>query len=136
MAVRIAYLVNQYPKVSHSFIRREIQALERQGAEIERYALRGWESELVDAEDRSERERTRYVLREGIVPVIGGLLLGTIGAALISRAIAALLYGLSAVDPVAFGAAGAFLIAASILAAWIPARRAARVDPLIALRAE
>jgi ABC-type antimicrobial peptide transport system permease subunit len=69
-------------------------------------------------------------------PVIGGLALGAIGAALISRAMSALLYGLSSVDPVAFGAAGAFLIAAAMLAAWIPARRAARVDPLMALRAE
>ena len=39
--MRIAYFINQYPKVSHSFIRREILALERQGFEIERLALRG-----------------------------------------------------------------------------------------------
>ena len=81
-------------------------------------------------------DTTSLMVRQSMRPVIGGLLLGAIGAALISRAMAALLYGLSAVDPVAFGAAGAFLVAASILAAWIPARRAARVDPLTALRAE
>src|SRR5262249_46467135 len=63
--MRIAYLVNRYPKVSHTFIRREIQALERQGFEIMRIALRGWDGELVDDEDQLERERTRYVLREG-----------------------------------------------------------------------
>jgi glycosyltransferase involved in cell wall biosynthesis len=63
--MRIAYLINQYPKVSHSFIRREIRALERQGFQIIRIALRGWDGELVDAEDRRERECTRYVLREG-----------------------------------------------------------------------
>ena len=63
--MRVAYLVNQYPKVSHSFIRREILALERQGVEIMRIALRGWDGELVDAADELERKRTRYVLREG-----------------------------------------------------------------------
>ena len=65
MSMRIAYLVNQYPMVSHVFIRREILALERRGVEVTRIALRGWDSELVDPEDQLERERTRYVLREG-----------------------------------------------------------------------
>lgn len=55
--------MNQYPKVSHSFIRREILALERLGLEVQRIALRGWEGELADEEDRQERTRTRYVLR-------------------------------------------------------------------------
>jgi colanic acid/amylovoran biosynthesis glycosyltransferase len=63
--MRIAYLVNQYPKVSHSFIRREILALERRGVEVVRIALRVWDGELLDEEDQLERERTRYVLREG-----------------------------------------------------------------------
>src|SRR6266851_5057540 len=63
--MRIAYLINQYPKVSHSFIRREILALERQGFEIMRISLRGWNDALPDGNDRSERKRTRYVLREG-----------------------------------------------------------------------
>ena len=47
--LRVAYLVNQYPKVSHSFIRREILALERQGVAVERFAVRGWDDELPDA---------------------------------------------------------------------------------------
>jgi glycosyltransferase involved in cell wall biosynthesis len=63
---RIAYFVNQYPKVSHSFIRREILALERQGFEVLRIALRGWDAELADTEDMRERENTRYVLRAGM----------------------------------------------------------------------
>jgi colanic acid/amylovoran biosynthesis glycosyltransferase len=65
MTLRIAYFVNQYPKVSHSFIRREILALERQGIEVQRIALRGWDAELVDVEDQAEQTRTRYVLRQG-----------------------------------------------------------------------
>ena len=73
--MKIAYFVNQYPKVSHSFIRREILALERQGLTIERYALRGWDdATLVDPQDLAELGRTRFVLREGI----GTLLLRTL----------------------------------------------------------
>lgn len=63
--MRIAYLINQYPMVPHSFIRREILALERQGFEVMRVALRGWNSELRDAADEAERPRTRYVLHAG-----------------------------------------------------------------------
>ena len=63
--MRIAYLVNRYPTVSHSFIRREILALERRGVEVMRIALREWNPELLDAENQLERKRTRYVLREG-----------------------------------------------------------------------
>ena len=63
--MRVAYLINQYPKVSHTFIRREILALERQGFDVTRIAIRGWDGDLVDDEDKLERERTRYVLRDG-----------------------------------------------------------------------
>ena len=68
--MKIAYFVNQYPKVSHSFIRREIVALETLGFPIERFALRGWDGELADQEDLAERGRTRYVLGQGLLPVI------------------------------------------------------------------
>ena len=68
--MRVAYLVNQYPKVSHSFIRREILALERQGIEVQRIAVRGWDGELVDEADRHERDRTRYLMREGLGPLM------------------------------------------------------------------
>jgi glycosyltransferase involved in cell wall biosynthesis len=65
--MKIAYLVNQYPKISHSFIRREILALERQGYQVQRLAMRGWADELRDAQDVRERARTRYVLQDGAV---------------------------------------------------------------------
>jgi glycosyltransferase involved in cell wall biosynthesis len=68
--LKIAYLVNQYPMVSHSFIRREILALEAHGFEVARFALRGWAEELPDPVDRNEQTRTRYVLRRGIIPVL------------------------------------------------------------------
>jgi colanic acid/amylovoran biosynthesis glycosyltransferase len=63
--MNIAYLVNQYPKISHSFIRREIRALERQGYNVQRLAVRGWKDELRDEEDIRERAVTRYVLQDG-----------------------------------------------------------------------
>ena len=68
--MKIAYFVNQYPKVSHSFIRREIVALETLGFPIERFALRGWDGDLADQEDLAERGRTGYVLGQGLLPVI------------------------------------------------------------------
>lgn len=71
---KISYFVNQYPKVSHSFIRREILALERQGFEVQRIALRGWDGDLVDAEDIRERELTRYVLRAGLASLLSAAL--------------------------------------------------------------
>jgi colanic acid/amylovoran biosynthesis glycosyltransferase len=74
LTLRIAYFINQYPKVSHSFIRREILALERQGFEVQRIALRGWQGALPDEEDRQEQKITRYVLRQGL----WGLLLPTL----------------------------------------------------------
>jgi glycosyltransferase involved in cell wall biosynthesis len=62
---KLAYLINQYPKVSHSFIRREIIALERRGWQILRLAIRGWDAELVDPEDVAELAKTTFVLKEG-----------------------------------------------------------------------
>lgn len=72
--MRVAYLVNQYPMVSHVFIRREILALERRSVEVTRISLRAWNSELVDPEDQLERERTRYVLREGVASLLLALM--------------------------------------------------------------
>ncbi|HTT03876.1 MAG TPA: glycosyltransferase family 4 protein [Steroidobacteraceae bacterium] len=78
MTLKIAYFINHYPKVSHSFIRREILALERLGVEVQRIALRGWHGPLPDAEDRLERQRTRYVLQPGgwslLLPALGRFL--------------------------------------------------------------
>ncbi|MGR3992180.1 glycosyltransferase family 4 protein [Pseudomonas sp. 1121_17] len=72
--MRIAYFINQYPKVSHSFIRREILALERQGIEVQRIALRGWDGELQDSDDIAERSKTRYVLEDGVKGLLKPLL--------------------------------------------------------------
>jgi glycosyltransferase involved in cell wall biosynthesis len=66
----VAYIVNHYPKVSHSFIRREVQALERLGVQVQRIALRGWDTRLVDHRDQAELEATEYVLKRGFGPLV------------------------------------------------------------------
>lgn len=63
--LRIAYLINQYPQTSQSFIRREIHALEELGLHVERTTLRRWREQLVDPQDQAEAERTRCVLERG-----------------------------------------------------------------------
>jgi hypothetical protein len=63
--MKIGYFVNQYPAVSHTFIRREIRALEALGVEIVRYALRSRADGLTDPEGQREHERTAYVLGVG-----------------------------------------------------------------------
>ncbi|WKA30643.1 glycosyltransferase [Bradyrhizobium roseum] len=68
--MKIAYLVNHYPAISHSFIRREILALERLGHEILRISVRGWTDVPRGTEDRLEQTRTRYVLRGGATPLL------------------------------------------------------------------
>jgi colanic acid/amylovoran biosynthesis glycosyltransferase len=61
----IAYLVNQYPKVSHSFIRREIAGVEAHGVTVKRYSIRSCADELIDPEDLKELDKTHLVLAEG-----------------------------------------------------------------------
>jgi colanic acid/amylovoran biosynthesis glycosyltransferase len=65
MALKIAYLINQYPKVSHSFIRREILALEASGMTVLRFAVRSCADELVDEADQQELQKTRFLLEGG-----------------------------------------------------------------------
>jgi len=72
--VKIAYLVNIYPKTSHSFIRREILALESLGIPVYRFTLRVRESEIVDKIDRQELAKTRIILQSGALTLLGFLL--------------------------------------------------------------
>ena len=72
--MHVAYLINQYPAVSHSFVRREILALEAQGTTVTRMAIRGWNAPLADPQDENERQRTRFVLQGGIKGLLGALL--------------------------------------------------------------
>jgi colanic acid/amylovoran biosynthesis glycosyltransferase len=68
--MKITYFINQYPKVSHTFIRREILALEELGIEVQRIALRGWDEDLPDPVDQGEQKKTRYILRRGALSLL------------------------------------------------------------------
>jgi glycosyltransferase involved in cell wall biosynthesis len=72
--MRVGYLVNQYPKNSHSFVRREIHALERQGVEVERFSVRAPRERLCDDADRAEQNSTRVVLRAGPLRLLSSFL--------------------------------------------------------------
>jgi putative ABC transport system permease protein len=76
------------------------------------------------------------VLRQGLVPVVAGLIAGIAAALGLTRLLKSLLYEVSATDPLIFGAVSIALLAVSLAAMYIPARRATRVDPLDALRHE
>ena len=78
----------------------------------------------------------RMVLRQGLTLVALGAAIGTAGALGATRAIASELYGVTPTDPATFAAAIALMLLVGCLACWIPARRAVRVDPLMALRYE
>jgi colanic acid/amylovoran biosynthesis glycosyltransferase len=70
--MRVAYLINQYPAASHSFIRREIEALEAEGTEVFRHSIRPVEaSRLPDPRDQAERNRTHVVLQLGLAQLAG-----------------------------------------------------------------
>ncbi|MBL1321902.1 MAG: glycosyltransferase family 4 protein [Methylophaga sp.] len=68
--MHLAYFTNQYPKVSHSFIRREILALEQLGHSVERFALRSDEAELVDPADQLEFSKTAYILSDSKLSIV------------------------------------------------------------------
>jgi len=78
----------------------------------------------------------RWVLTSGMQPVVGGLVVGLAAAISAARAVRGLLFGVSPVDPIALGAVVIVLLSASGLACYLPARRAAALDPTVALRHE
>ena len=76
------------------------------------------------------------VVRQGLALASAGIALGIVGALLLGRVLEGLLYGVTARDPVTLAATSACLLIVAALACWVPARRAARVDAVAALRAE
>ncbi len=78
----------------------------------------------------------RLVMRETMSLVVIGLIAGLVAALLTTRLIASLLYGLTPDDPLTVGLASLLLLTVAALAGYLPARRAARVDPMVALRTE
>jgi ABC-type antimicrobial peptide transport system permease subunit len=76
------------------------------------------------------------ILREGIGLAAAGIVLGTAGALLATQMIAGFLFGVGTSDPLTFGSVAALLMAVAILASYLPSRRALRIDPIEALKAE
>ncbi len=76
----------------------------------------------------------RLVLRQGALLAISGIVVGTIAALYLTRLLKGLVYGVSTTDPIAFGAVVALLMAVALVASFVPARRASRVDPMTVLR--
>jgi putative ABC transport system permease protein len=84
----------------------------------------------------SRGQITGLILRQGVWKGGIGVLLGLVGAALLSNSMTALLFNVRPTDPAVYAAVSFVLIAVALLASYLPARRAARIDPLIALREE
>ena len=84
----------------------------------------------------TEGDIARLVLRSGLRLVATGAGLGLVGATLGARLLAALLFGVSPIDPLVYGAASAILVVIGLVATLVPARRVMRTDPTVALRME
>jgi len=76
------------------------------------------------------------VLGQGLRTILVGIAVGLLGALAITRALRSLLFGVTATDPLTFAAVIILLMAAALLACYVPARRATRVDPMTALRCD
>jgi putative ABC transport system permease protein len=82
------------------------------------------------------RNILRMVMRLGLGLAVAGAAVGLVGALIVSRLMAGVLYGVRPTDPLTFAGVAFLLIGVALLACYIPARRAIRVDPLVALRHE
>ena len=82
------------------------------------------------------RDVLKLVMGQGMVPTLIGVVLGIAAALALTRLMSSLLYGVSATDPATFVMIVLLLVLMALLACYIPARRAMKVDPIVALRYE
>jgi putative ABC transport system permease protein len=82
------------------------------------------------------RDVLRLILGSGMGLTLAGVLLGFVVALVLSRAMTSMLFGVKATDPLTFAAVAILLSGVALLACYVPARRATKIDPLIALRYE
>ena len=78
----------------------------------------------------------RLVFKQGLTFIVSGIVIGLVGAFMLSRLMESLLFGISATDPATFIVVSLLLVVVALLACYIPARRAMKVDPMVALRYE
>jgi putative ABC transport system permease protein len=78
----------------------------------------------------------KLVVSEGMLLALAGLAVGLVGAWLVGRAMQSMLFAVTAIDYRVFGVVGAVLLGSALLASYVPAHRAATVDPMLALRQE
>ena len=76
------------------------------------------------------------IIGQGLRTILTGVAIGVTGSLALTRTVESLLFGVTATDPLTFGSVTLLLVGAGLLACYIPARRATRVDPMIALRHE
>jgi colanic acid/amylovoran biosynthesis glycosyltransferase len=117
--MKIAYLINQYPAISHTFVRREIHALEELGIDVERFSVRRVKETLKDPADQREAEQTHVILDEGVRGLIGGLVRAAIKRprALARATKRAVELGLGSDRGLAYH--GAYLAEACVLVDWL-----------------
>jgi putative ABC transport system permease protein len=84
----------------------------------------------------SPRNILSLVLRQGVALAFSGVTIGLASAFLLTRLIRSLLFGVEATDPITFAGISLLLVMITLLASYIPAQRAARIDPLISLRCD
>ena len=128
--MKLAYFTNQYPKASHSFIRREIEKMEAAGVEVLRISVRRAGEELADEGDRRELEKTRLLLKRGAGGAIA-LIGAAIGMALchpvrFMRALEAAL-GLARCGRRSLAVHVAYLVEACLLKRWLEREKVAHV---------
>lgn len=75
-------------------------------------------------------------MRHGLTPALAGVAVGAIGALFATQLDASMLYGIAPRDPLTFVGVVALLVLVAVGASWLPAQRATRVDPMVALRAD
>ena len=82
------------------------------------------------------RDVLTMILNQGVRTIVIGIAIGLVASLALTRTLSSLLFGVTATDPLTFAAVIALLIATALLACYIPARRATKVDPMVALRYE
>jgi ABC-type antimicrobial peptide transport system permease subunit len=82
------------------------------------------------------RDVLKLVIGEGMLLTLIGMAIGLAAALGLTRFLSDLLYGVSAVDPLTFGLIALLLVGVALSACWLPARRATKIDPMVALKCE